>query len=60
VEIVCFGVDQLLSMWTSLFLLNEQKRGVDDKKLLPYYPYRDDGEQILKIIEKMVKEYVNL
>ncbi|XP_020627617.1 allene oxide synthase-lipoxygenase protein-like [Orbicella faveolata] len=34
-----------------------RKRGVYDKELLPYYPYRDDGEQILKIIENMVKEY---
>ncbi|XP_066016500.1 polyunsaturated fatty acid 5-lipoxygenase-like [Pocillopora verrucosa] len=52
---------QPLSMWDVTDFRNEiKKRGVDDKKLLPYYPYRDDGEQILKIIENMVKDYVEL
>lgn len=37
-----------------------KKRGVDDKELLPYFPYRDDGERILEIIENMVKEYISL
>ncbi|KAL9962251.1 hypothetical protein ACROYT_G031333 [Oculina patagonica] len=37
-----------------------KKRGLDDKNLLPYFPYRDDGEKILKVIEDMVEEYVNL
>ena len=41
-------------------VLIEQKRGVDDKDLLPYFPYRDDGEQILEVIEHMVKDYVDL
>nr|XP_058945590.1 polyunsaturated fatty acid 5-lipoxygenase-like [Pocillopora verrucosa] len=50
-----------LSTWDVTDFRNEiKKRGVDDKKLLPYYPYRDDGEQILKIIENMVKGYVDL
>ena len=38
----------------------QQRRGLDDKELLPYFPYRDDGEQILEVIENMVKEYVDL
>jgi len=38
----------------------QQRRGLDDKELLPYFPYRDDGEQILKAIENLVKEYVDL
>ena len=37
-----------------------QRRGLDDKELLPYFPYRDDGEKILEVIENMVKEYVDL
>lgn len=50
-----------LSTWDVTDFRNEiKKRGVDDKKLLPYYPYRDDGEKILKIIENMVKDYVDL
>lgn len=50
-----------LSTWDVTDFRNEiKKRGVDDKELLPYYPYRDDGEQILKIIENMVKGYVDL
>ena len=42
-----------------LFFIN-QKRGVDDKDLLPYFPYRDDGEKILEVIEHMVTEYIDL
>ena len=45
---------------TSVLYLFRQRRGLDDKKLLPYFPYRDDGEQILEVIENMVKEYVDL
>ena len=43
-----------------LAVLFQQRRGLDDKELLPYFPYRDDGEQILEVIENMVKEYVDL
>ncbi|XP_078384528.1 polyunsaturated fatty acid 5-lipoxygenase-like [Oculina patagonica] len=39
---------------------NIKKRGLDDKNLLPYFPYRDDGEKLIKVIEDMVEEYVNL
>ena len=45
---------------TSVLYLFQQRRGLDDKELLPYFPYRDDGEQILEVIENMVKEYVDL
>jgi len=31
-----------------------------DKKLLPYFPYRDDGEKIYEVIEHMIKNYVNM
>lgn len=37
-----------------------QDRGLDDRKLLPYFPFRDDGIRILKVIEAMVEDYVNL
>ncbi|KAJ7384832.1 hypothetical protein OS493_019509 [Desmophyllum pertusum] len=39
---------------------NEGKRGLADKKVLPYCPYRDDGIKILEVIENMVENYVNL
>ena len=45
---------------TSVLHFFQQRRGLDDKELLPYFPYRDDGEQILKVIENLVKEYVDL
>ncbi|XP_068671930.1 polyunsaturated fatty acid 5-lipoxygenase-like isoform X2 [Montipora foliosa] len=37
-----------------------KKRGLADKKLVPYFPYRDDIEQILQVIEKVAESYVNL
>ena len=37
-----------------------QARGIDDRKKLPYFPYRDDGELIYKAMEDLVKDYVNL
>ncbi|XP_078349100.1 polyunsaturated fatty acid 5-lipoxygenase-like isoform X3 [Oculina patagonica] len=50
-----------LSTWeVTDFRRNIKKRGLDDKKLLPYFPYRDDGIKILEVIEHMVKNYVNL
>ena len=45
--------------WNVVVLI-QQKRGVTDRELLPYFPYRDDGEEILVVIENMVEEYVNL
>ena len=45
---------------TSLLYLFQQRRGLDDRELLPYFPYRDDGEQILQVIENMMKDYVDL
>ena len=37
-----------------------QDRGLDDRNLLPYFPFRDDGFKILKVIEAMVEDYINL
>ncbi|XP_068716666.1 polyunsaturated fatty acid 5-lipoxygenase-like isoform X2 [Montipora capricornis] len=37
-----------------------KKRGLADKKLVPYFPYRDDIEEILQVIEKVAESYVNL
>lgn len=37
-----------------------KKRGVFDKNLLPYYPFRDDGLVILAVIEDLVRSYINL
>ncbi|KAK3750755.1 hypothetical protein QZH41_009316, partial [Actinostola sp. cb2023] len=38
---------------------NLKRRGVDDTKLLPYYPYRDDGLVIFDVLHKMVTDYIN-
>ncbi|KAJ7340313.1 hypothetical protein OS493_003046 [Desmophyllum pertusum] len=43
-----------------MLILFHQNRGLDDRKLLPYFPFRDDGLIILKVIEHLVKDYVNL
>ncbi|XP_068671923.1 polyunsaturated fatty acid 5-lipoxygenase-like isoform X3 [Montipora foliosa] len=37
-----------------------KKRGLADKKLVPYFPYRDDIEEILQVIEKVAESYVRL
>ncbi|XP_044164782.1 allene oxide synthase-lipoxygenase protein-like isoform X4 [Acropora millepora] len=52
---------QTIATWEVTDFRGELKRrGLDDKELLPYFPYRDDGEKILEVIENMVKEYVDL
>ena len=40
---VCLPSSLFLRLHTQLFV--NQERGVADKKLLPYFPYRDDGEK---------------
>ena len=45
---------------TELYVNFHQGRGLDDEKLLPYFPFRDDGLRILKVIEGLVEDYVNL
>ncbi|XP_032242854.2 lipoxygenase LoxA [Nematostella vectensis] len=37
-----------------------KKRGVDDDKLLPYYPYRDDGKKLYSKIKEFVHQYIRL
>ncbi|XP_031573741.1 allene oxide synthase-lipoxygenase protein-like [Actinia tenebrosa] len=37
-----------------------QKRGVMDKKTLPYYPYRDDGVKLYDTIKTFIKDYLQL
>ncbi|KAM7430757.1 hypothetical protein ABFA07_018586 [Porites harrisoni] len=37
-----------------------KKRGLDDRRLIPYFPYRDDGEEILGVIDDVVEKYVSL
>ena len=37
-----------------------QKRGVDDRNSLPFFPYRDDGEVMYDAIGAMVKDYINM
>ena len=44
----------------SVLISFHQSRGLDDRELLPYFPFRDDGIIILTVIEAMVKDYVNL
>ena len=36
------------------------KRGVDDTSALPYFPFRDDGMLIWKLLGQYVREYINL
>lgn len=40
-------------MLTGMNFTFKQKRGVDDKDKLPYYPYRDDG----KLLYQKLKEF---
>ncbi|XP_046850359.1 polyunsaturated fatty acid 5-lipoxygenase-like isoform X2 [Xenia sp. Carnegie-2017] len=42
------------------FEKNLQKRGVDKKDELPYFPYRDDGLLVWREVEKFATEYVYL
>ena len=35
-----------------------QRRGVQSRKMLPYFPYRDDGKLIYRKIKCMVWQYV--
>ncbi|XP_073246918.1 polyunsaturated fatty acid 5-lipoxygenase-like [Porites lutea] len=39
---------------------NIKKRGLDDERLLPFFPFRDDGYIILEVIEQMVKDYITM
>ncbi|KAM7428053.1 hypothetical protein ABFA07_020908 [Porites harrisoni] len=39
---------------------NIKKRGLNDRRLLPFFPFRDDGYIILEVIEQMVKDYVTM
>ena len=56
----CFKITTYGKILWQFLLFIDQKRGVDDKDLLPYFPYRDDGEKILEVIENIVKDYVDL
>lgn len=40
--------------------LSLKARGVDDKTLLPHYPYRDDGLLVWNAIEQYVREYLGI
>jgi len=42
------------------FHLDIKNRGLDDKKLLPYFPYRDDSELLLLTIRRMVEDYLGI
>lgn len=42
------------------FHLDIQKRGLDNKTLLPYFPYRDDCKLMLLVIERMAVDYVSI
>lgn len=47
-------------LWTLSTLIIYKKRGLANRNLLPYFPYRDDGMRILTVIERMVERYVDL
>lgn len=47
-------------LWTLSILIIYKKRGLANRNLLPYFPYRDDGMRILTVIERMVERYVDL
>ena len=51
--------DILVGMTFQLSHFLKQKRGLDDKKMLPNFPYRDDCAFLLMAIERMVQDYVN-
>ncbi|XP_032236516.2 polyunsaturated fatty acid 5-lipoxygenase [Nematostella vectensis] len=36
------------------------RRGLNDRRSLPYFPYRDDGHLILNVIESVVNEYIDI
>ncbi|XP_031553186.1 arachidonate 5-lipoxygenase-like [Actinia tenebrosa] len=40
------------------FQANIKMRGLDDKRKLPYFPYRDDGSVLYRSIQSFVQEYV--
>lgn len=50
---------QTLTWADTDFRAKNKARGIDDRKKLPYFPYRDDGELIYKAMEDLVKDYVN-
>ena len=37
----------------------KQKRGVDDKEKLPYYPYRDDGKLLYQKLGEFADAYID-
>ena len=37
----------------------KQKRGVDDREKLPFYPYRDDGLLLYAKLDDFVDAYVD-
>ncbi|XP_065059744.1 allene oxide synthase-lipoxygenase protein-like [Rhopilema esculentum] len=39
---------------------NIKDRGMEDTKMLPYYPYRDDGRLVDKVLEKFTKKLINM
>ncbi|XP_031570628.1 arachidonate 5-lipoxygenase-like [Actinia tenebrosa] len=46
--------------WGDIKLENNiKRRGVDDTRRLPYYPFRDDGAEIEKAIRLMMTDYVD-
>ena len=44
-------------MFSTFFVL--QKRGLDDRNALPFFPYRDDGEVMYDAIGAMVEDYIH-
>lgn len=41
-----------------MFPFRFQKRGLDNKEKLPYFPYRDDSNLLLLTIKRMVVDYI--
>ena len=55
------GVSELFSNFSNFALPNNLRlRGVDDRSLLPEFPYRDDGLLVWNTLERYVSRYIGI
>ena len=55
------GLSELFSNFSNFALPNDLRlRGVDDRSLLPEFPYRDDGLLVWKTLEHYVSQYIGI
>ncbi|XP_065062166.1 linoleate 9/13-lipoxygenase-like [Rhopilema esculentum] len=47
--------------WNDIDLENNlKKRGMNDRKKVPFYPYRDDGRVVNRVLKKFARQFVDL